>query len=215
MNFNHLFAAALLAVAAPGLSQAAETAPFSQGSLMVTARVTAVTSAADDPIKTSAGASSGLNVDVAQDVMPTLGFTYFLSDHVAVEAIAGATQHEIRAQGPGVDVPVHTTWVLPPVVTVQYRPLQASTFSPYVGAGVSAMMFFSGKDKNGFDVDLDDALGVALQAGVDVNLKGDWFLNADVKKVFVSTKAEINGGTLESKVHLDPWVVSLGLGRRF
>jgi len=35
--------------------------------------------------------------------MPTLGFTYFLTDHIAVEAILGATQHEIRAQGGATD----------------------------------------------------------------------------------------------------------------
>ncbi len=110
---------------------------------------------------------------------------------------------------------MHETWVLPPVVTVQYRPLSSGNFSPYVGAGVNAMVFFSGKDKNGFQVDLDNALGLALQAGADVAINEQWFLNADVKKIFVKTDAQINGGALKSKVELDPWVVSVGLGRRF
>jgi outer membrane protein len=33
--------------------------------------------------------------------------------------------------------------------------------------------------------------------------------------VFFKTDASINGGTLKSKVTLDPWVLSLGLARRF
>ncbi len=210
-----LAAAAALAVGAPGLAQAADGAPFGKGTLIVTGRVTSVSSPGTDPITTAAGGPTGLNVDVKNDVMPTLGFTYFLSDHVAVEAILGATQHEIRAKGGATNVEVHETWVLPPVVTVQYRPLSSGTISPYVGAGVNAMIFFSGKDKNGFSVDLDNALGLALQAGVDAQINDTWTLNADVKKVFVSTDADINNGALKSDVNIDPWVVSVGLGRKF
>ncbi|HEY9234492.1 MULTISPECIES: OmpW/AlkL family protein [Phenylobacterium] len=205
-------AAATLALGAPALASA-QSAP-AKGDLLVTLRATSVSSSADDAITTAAGAATGLNVDVGSDVMPTLGFTYFLTDKLAVEAILGMTQHEIRAKGPGTDVEVHETWVLPPVVTLQYRPLSSGSFSPYVGAGVNAMVF-NGKDKNGFEVDLDNSLGLALQAGADVALNEQWFLNADVKKVFVKTDAKINGGALKSEVQLDPWVVSIGLGRRF
>lgn len=210
-----LIATAALALAAPALAQAADTTAFAKGELIVTGRITSVSSPGSDPIVTAAGAATGLEANVKNDVMPTLGFTYFLGDHVSVEAILGATQHEVRAQGGATNVAVHESWVLPPVVTVQYRPLGPGTISPYVGAGVNAMIFFSGKDKNGFRVDLDNALGVALQAGVDAQINGDWTLNADVKKVFVKTDASINGGTLKSDVNIDPWVVSVGLGRRF
>lgn len=215
MKTASLLTALVLASAAPGLAMAADAAPFGKGTFIVTGRLTTVNSSASDPIVTAAGAATGLQVDVKHDVMPTLGFTYFVTDKIAVEAILGATQHEIRAKGGATNVEVHETWVLPPVVTVQYRPLQGGSFSPYVGAGVNAMVFFSGKDKNGFKVDLDNALGLALQAGVDASLNDTWTLNADVKKVFVKTDASINGGALKSDVDLDPWVLSVGLGRRF
>lgn len=215
MKLAYLAAVAALAMALPAFAQAADAPAFSKGTLLVTGRVTSVRSDADDPILTRAGAGTGLHFDVGSDVMPTLGFTYFLTDHVAVEAILGATQHTIRAQGGTTDVVVHKTWVLPPVVTLQYRPLSGAGFSPYVGAGVNAMIFFSGRNKNGFDVDLDNALGLALQAGVDVPLQDAWSLNADVKKVFVKTDAAINGGVLKGSVNLDPWVVSVGVGHRF
>lgn len=186
-----------------------------QGDLIVTGRITQISSGADDAITDAAGVPSGLNVDVGDDVMPTLGFTYFLTDHVSVEAILGATKHEIRAQGGLTDVAVHETWVLPPVVTLQYRPMPEARVSPYVGAGVNYMLFFDGEDKNGFDVELEDGFGYALQAGADVALTGPWALNLDVKKVWFDTEATINGGTLKSDVGLDPWVVSLGVGRKF
>ena len=147
--------------------------------------------------------------------MPTLGFTYFLTDHLAVEAILGTTRHEIRAQGGTTNVAVHKTWVLPPVVTLQYRPLTQGNISPYVGAGVNAMVFYGGDDKNGFEVDLDDGFGYALQAGADIGLRGPWSVNVDVKRVWFNTDADINDGALAADVDLDPWVVSVGVGRRF
>lgn len=186
-----------------------------KGDWIVTGRITDVLSDANDSITTGAGVASGLQVDVGHSVMPTLGLTYFLTDHISVEAILGATRHEIRAQGPTTDVAVHETWVLPPVVTVQYRPSPEARISPYVGAGLNYMVFFDGEDQNGFDVELDDGVGYALQAGADVAVRGSWAVNLDVKKVWFSTDADINAGALKSDVNLDPWVVSVGIGRKF
>ena len=87
--------------------------------------------------------------------------------------------------------------------------------SPYVGAGVNAMLFYGGEDQNGFKVDIDNGFGGALQAGVDIALQGPWSLNLDAKKVFFDTEASINGGALKSDVTLDPWVISVGVARRF
>ncbi len=186
-----------------------------KGDWIVTGRITDVSSSADDSIFTSGGVDTGLNVDVGNSTMPTLGFTYFLTDNISVEAILGATQHEIRAQGGATDVAVHETWVLPPVVTLQYRPAPEARVSPYVGAGINYMLFFDGKDQNGFTVDLEDGFGYALQAGADVALTGPWTLNVDVKKVWFDTEATVNGGALTSDVNLDPLVVSVGIGRKF
>lgn len=185
------------------------------GDFLVNGRATVVAPTTEDRVLTRAGADAGLRVDVSDDYMPTLGFTYFFTDNIAVEAILGATQHEIRAIGGATNVAVHETWVLPPVVTVQYRPLTEGRFSPYVGAGLNGMIFFEGKNKNGFNVDLENGLGYALQAGADIGIKGPWSVNLDVKKVFFNTDAQINGGALRSDVDLNPWVVSIGLGRRF
>ena len=65
------------------------------------------------------------------------------------------------------------------VVTLQYRPLSSGRVSPYVGAGINYMLFYSGKDKNGFTVDLDDGFGYALQAGADAD-RADFECAGDV-----------------------------------
>ncbi|SFK58885.1 OmpW family protein [Caulobacter sp. UNC279MFTsu5.1] len=210
-----------LALAAAGLFAASTAhaqeafAPKAKGTWMLNVRATEVSPDAGDPIVTSAGAATGLRAEVSDDVMPTIGLSYFLTDKIAVEVIAGTTQHTVKAVGPGTDVEVHKTWVLPPVVSVQYHPYPAARFSPYVGAGLNYMLFYSDKDKNGFKVKLDDGFGYALQAGADVALTGRYSLNVDVKKVWFETDASINDGALKSKVNLDPWVVSAGVGYRF
>ena len=215
MTTTRLALALGAALALAGTAQAQDFKPKEEGLLMLNVRVSGVLTDASDPITTAAGADTGLRAKVGDDVMPTIGLTYFLTDHIAVEAIAGTTKHTVKAAGPATDVTVHESWVLPPVVSLQYHFAPQAKVSPYVGAGLNYMIFYSGKDKNGFDVDIDNGFGYALQAGVDVAVQGPWSANVDVKKVFFDTDASINGGALKSKVKLDPWVVSAGFGYKF
>ena len=189
--------------------------PKAQGDWLINTRVSVVAPEAGDPIVTAAGGATGLSAEVTNDIMPTLGIAYFLSDNVAVELVLGTTKHTVKAQSATGSTKVHETWVLPPVVSVQYHPAPGARVSPYAGVGVNYMLFYSGKDKNGFDVDLDSGFGLSVGGGVDVALHGPWSLNGDVKKVFFKTDAKINNGALKADVDLDPWVVSLGVGRKF
>ncbi|EGF89975.1 ompW family protein [Asticcacaulis biprosthecium C19] len=186
-----------------------------KGTWQVTARATTVAPDASGAIVTAAGADSGLDVAVSDSTVPTLGFTYFVTDHVAVEAILGTSKHTIKAVGTGTNVEVHETWVLPPVITAQYHFNTGGKVSPYLGAGINYMSWYGGKDLNGFKVRLKSSLGTAVQAGANVKLKDNLVLNIDYKKVFYSTDAKINSGALSSDVTLDPSVVSIGLGYRF
>src|SRR5947209_3253746 len=114
-----LAAIAVLAVA--GAAHADDFQPKHQGLLMVNLRASDVAPDAGDPIKTAAGAATGLKADVSSFVTPTVNFTYFFTDHLAAELVLGTSKHEVKASGPGTDVKVHDTWVLPPVLAVQYH----------------------------------------------------------------------------------------------
>ncbi len=64
--------------------------------------------------------------------------------------------------------------------------------------------------KNGFSP--------ALQFGVNYQVNGPWFANIDVKKLFLSTSADVKlNGTAITHAHvdLDPWLVGVGIGYRF
>jgi outer membrane protein len=210
-----LFAAAGAVLAIATGAHAEDFQGKHKGLLMLNVRATDVAPEAGDAITTAAGAATGLRAEVGDNVMPTIGLNYFLTDNVAVEVIAGTTHHKVKAVGPATNVVVHETWVLPPVVSLQYHFAPEAKVSPYVGAGVNYMIFYGDEDRNGFRVKLKNGFGASLQAGVDVALQGPWSANLDVKKVFFETDASINGGTLKSKVKLDPWVVSAGFGYKF
>ena len=207
--------AAGLALSLAGVAQAQEFQPKTAGTKMLNVRLTTVDPEAGNPITTLAGAPTGLRAEVDADVMPTIGLSYFFTDNVAVEVIAGTTQHTVTAKGPTTDVKVKETWVLPPVVTLQYHFAPAGKVSPYVGAGINYMIFYGGSDKNNFALDIDDGFGFALQAGVDVAMSGPWSANLDVKKVFFETDATDNRNGVKSTVSLDPWVISAGFGYKF
>lgn len=205
--------AALTLVAAQ--AQAQDFQPKAPGTLMLNTRLSVVAPDASDPITSLAGGSTGLKAEVSDDLMPTIGLSYFFTDNIAVEVIAGTTQHTIRAKGGATDVKVQETWVLPPVVSLQYHLAPAGKVSPYVGAGVNYMLFYSEKDANGFGLKVDDGFGYSLQAGVDVALHDRWSVNLDVKKVFFETDAVDRFNGVKTKVNLDPWVASAGLGYKF
>lgn len=213
---TRLAAAALVAaLAAAGATQAQDYQPKAKGSIVLNVRVTDIAPRGSDPIYTLAGAATGLRAKVDYDVMPTVGLTYFLTDNVAVEAIAGTTHHTVRARGPATDVKVKETWVLPPIVTLQYHFAPKARVSPYVGAGVNYMLFYGGSNKNGFNLKVDDGFGAALQAGVDIATRDRWTVNIDAKKVFFETDAVDRTRGLKTEVSLNPWVLSAGLGYRF
>lgn len=208
-------AALVAAMAVGGAASAEEFQPKAAGTWLVDFRATSVAPDESGAIFTAGGVDTTLDVKVNNDTIPSLGISYFLTDKVAVELILGTSKHTISATTAPTDTAVHDTWVLPPVLSVQYHPLPAARFSPYVGAGVNYMIFYNGKDRNGFKVDVDDGFGYSLQAGADIAVSGPWSVNVDVKKVFFETTANINNGTLHSDVTLDPLVVSVGLGRKF
>lgn len=158
------------------------------------------------------------SVDASNAVVPEVDLSYFLTDNIAFELIAATTPHKMKDKGSTLgDVDLGTVWLLPPTLTAQYHFMPKSQISPYVGAGVNYTFFYNA-DAPGTTVksiSYDNNFGWALQAGVDYNIAGRWFLNADVKKLFLSTKAKINGGAIVGDVDLDPWIFGLGLGYRF
>ncbi len=152
--------------------------------------------------------------------------SYFLSKNLAVELFCCFAKHEIDATGTIAGLgEIADTWIFPPALTLQYHFNSMGRLKPYVGAGVQYINFFdTGTGANALgatEVDIDEAWGFTLQAGLDVSLGNGWSFNADVKKTWLDTKvtwrdsAALGGVNVVGKADVDPWIVSAGLGYRF
>jgi outer membrane protein len=62
-----------------------------------------------------------------------------------------------------------------------------------------------------------DNWGFALQAGTDIPLTedGTYFLNIDVKRLFLSTHASFSAAPVTASVNINPWLIGTGVGIRF
>ena len=66
-----------------------------------------------------------------------------------------------------------------------------------------------------------DSWGYALQAGLDINLSNGWLLNADVKYIDIDTTVRLRGAATSNvwrkvdSLAIDPWVIGIGIGKRF
>ncbi len=145
--------------------------------------------------------------------MPELDLTYFCNRNLAVEVIAAVTPHDIEGKGAIAGADIGNVWLLP-----QYHFDMGGPIKPYVGAGINYTVFFNADAGSGFSaLDLENKFGWALQAGVDIHLRDNWFLNFDVKKLWLDTEATVvTGGTqVRADVDIDPWIIGVGLGYRF
>jgi outer membrane protein len=160
----------------------------------------------------------GGHVSATNTAAPEVDFSYFLTDNWALELIAATTRHDISATGTVLGkVDVGSVWVLPPTLLVQYHFMPHERFSPYVGVGLNVTFFYGSHPSGGAvtSVGYSNNVGGAIQAGFDYNFAGHWFANFDVKQIFVSTTASINGGAINAHTWLNPTVVGVGLGYRF
>ena len=168
------------------------------------------------PDDSSGGLSGAPTVGVAvdDDTQLFVNITYMLQDNIGLELLAATPfTHTISATG-AVTGNIAEVSHLPPTLSLQYHFSPTSSVRPYVGAGINYTTFFDEKATAVItSIKLDDSWGLALQAGLDVDLNKDWFFNADVRYIDIETTATTNLGTVD--VTIDPWVYSVGVGFRF
>ncbi len=190
-----------VAVLSTLLSGAAIAQQAAEGPWLVRARAVHLDSVNKD--------GTGLGLSVNNKWMPELDISYFLDKNVALELVLTVPQkHTVYSNGADIGSLKH----LPPTLMVQYH-FPMSGFKPYVGAGVNYTRFSSVNLPAAVDIERS-SWGPALQAGVDIPLSGNLYLNLDVKKVYIRTDvsvAGVNRGTFK----IDPVLFGVGLGWRF
>ncbi|RQW26438.1 OmpW family protein [Rhodobacteraceae bacterium CH30] len=207
-------AALIAAMAAPAFA--------AQGDILARFRVININPDVSTTNGAAAGAKLGLsqlNTNVKDQWAPELDFTYMVTNNVGVELILGTARHEVTANGKSLG----KVGVLPPTVTVQYHFAPEAAFRPYVGAGINYTRFYNATlnaKALGQQTDLSvdkNSWGGALQLGADYAIDKNYFVNFDVKKIWIKTDVsadaagDLNLGTLK----INPWVFGVGIGTKF
>ncbi|MBH1988017.1 MAG: OmpW family protein [Burkholderiales bacterium] len=194
-----LAALAVASTLAPVASQAAE------GPWLVRARAVHLEAANKDSIDIT-------DVSINNKWLPEVDITYFFTPNIAAELILTYPQKQdvsSTAHGGKIGTLKH----LPPVLSLQYHFLPTGQIRPYVGAGINYTRFSSVDLPTGFTIE-KNSFGPSFQAGVDIEVAKNVFLNLDVKKTYIRTDLKSNGATLGT-IKVDPILFGIGIGYRF
>ncbi|MDD0811258.1 outer membrane beta-barrel protein [Curvibacter sp. RS43] len=160
-------------------------------------------------LQASNGDTTGLGLSTNNKWLPEVDFTYFFNKNIAAELILTVPQSQtLYSKGTAIGSFKH----LPPTLTLQYH-FDAPGFKPYVGAGINYTRLSSIKLPAGVSVD-SNSFGPALQAGVDIPVGKNMYVNFDIKKVYIRTDVSAAGSKLGT-FKVDPLLVGVGLGWRF
>jgi outer membrane protein len=197
----------LLAAAASGMALAgsamAQDAPF-----LVRLRAVDLISANKD--------STGLDLSINNKIIPELDLSYFFTPEWAAELVLTYPQKQtIRSGGVDIGELKH----LPPTLTAQYHFTSLGAFVPYIGAGINYTRFSSVSFNPAVEAALHPTLkknsfGLAAQVGFDYEFMKNTVFNVDVKKVQIRTDV-LSSGTKVGEFKVDPWLIGVGIGRRF
>ncbi|MHC6223753.1 OmpW/AlkL family protein [Pseudomonas sp. X10] len=173
----------------------------------------------------------GTKATLDSDTQLGLTFAYMLTDHIGLELLAATPfKHTVgvKGLGGGLDGKLADIKQLPPTLSLQYYPMEASSrFQPYAGIGINYTLFFdedlsSARKQQGFsNMKLQDSIGLAGQLGMDYMVTDNLLVNASVWYIDIDTKATIDGptalgvGKTKVDVDVDPWVYMVGIGYKF
>lgn len=219
---------AIALLAATGISAiATPVMAYEAGDWIVRGRIVNVNPNDDSGSLFVGGVDTGPGVNVDSDTIPELDITYMITPHWGAELILGYSKHTVTGEKSPTPLSlgeVIEAKALPPTLTLQYHFSPNSNIRPYVGAGLNYTYFFDEEVAGsvlpapGDKVKMDSSWGLAAQAGVDIGINDDWFVNLDVKYVQMDTTARFTNtaaGDAQIDADIDPFVWGIGIGRKF
>lgn len=150
-------------------------------------------------------------LQVDDDDRFTFDVTYMLFDHWGIELLAADDfNHGFTVPGAGISGFVEH---LPPTLSLQYHFLPDARIRPYVGAGLNYTIF-SNETSNAGRLNLRGSFGPAVQAGVDIGITRNIFLNGVVRWIDIDSDASLGGADIGT-IEIDPIIYGVHLGYRF
>jgi outer membrane protein W len=169
--------------------------------------------------------SSVSGFDVQNQWTGEFDSTYFFTRNVAVEGSITWAKQDVSLNGQSVGA----VKMMPVTFTLQYHfdPMTDygptfANFKPYVGGGFNYTYFYDNNLGNNVGATVNSgSWGGALQAGFDYQFQRNWYLNMDVKYLWINNDVRlnsvgnVNAGNLNSSLDFNPWVFGVGIRYRF
>ncbi len=186
-------------------------------------RVRAINIAPNDSSDHLLGTGSKATVDSA--TVPELDIVYKWHKNWGLELVLADARHDLGFSG-GILAPfdLGSVRVLPPTLVCNYYFTTPSQFDPYIGLGLNYTRFHSFHLDSALaaagvtGVDFDNSLGLAAQAGFDVDFQNHWVLNFDLKYAWINTDAHVEIWGLPYDtigVDVNPWIFGIGVGYKW
>ena len=168
------------------------------------------------PYEKSTVGGEDSDVNISNAFIPELDFTYFFNKNFAAELILGTSKHDVKVGND--EVSLGSVRLLPPTVTLQYHFYPTKSLKPYVGAGLNYTIFYDVENGDTLGMDYKNNVGFALQGGVDYFVNDKFFLNIDIKKLYLKTDVDVDLGlpaTVPAEVKINPLLIGFGVGMKF
>lgn len=162
-------------------------------------------------------------IHLENKTIPEVDISYFFTKNIAAELILTYPQkHTVRVtQSAAGAFDAGSLHELPPALTLQYHFMPDAQLRPYIGAGFNYTTFsrvnlapLNAVSGGTNSIDRTNFGGV-LQAGFDVKVGANSFINFDVKKVYIQTDLTNSVLGKLSTIKGDPLLVGIGYGFRF
>ena len=212
---------------AAGALLASFSAGAEDGNWMVRARAVHVGWAQESsPVVALAVPANGIHLE--NKTIPEVDISYFFTKNLAAELILTYPQkHTVRVTNSAAGAfDAGSLNELPPTLTFQYHFMPDAQFRPYIGAGFNYTTFSSvnlapldAVSQTVVPVGTNSisrsSVGGALQAGFDVKVGANSYINLDVKKVYIQTDLTNSVAGKLSTIKGDPLLVGVGYGFKF
>ena len=192
-----------------------------KGDILVRARIINIApDVGSNEVILSDGTATGGGIDVDDATTLDIDFTYMVTNNFGVELLLDIpSTHDVTGTDALAGVNIGEVTVLPPALIAQWHFMPTNNIRPYAGAGINYTFFYSESthsDLGNTDLSVDDAFGLVAQAGVDIDINKDWYINFDAKYIDLDTTATLTGD-VEAKVDFDvnPLVLGVGIGTSF
>ncbi|WP_170325686.1 OmpW/AlkL family protein [Ruegeria arenilitoris] len=163
-----------------------------------------------DP-KSDNGTLAGAKATIDSDTRPIFTAEYFIQDNLGIELLAATPfSHDVTLAG---SIDAGSVKHLPPTLSLNYHFPTNSAWKPYVGAGINYTIFFDEKSALG-DLELDNSVGIALQAGLDYMVTERGAVRLNVRWFDIESDVKLNGTDIGT-ADIDPWLVGVSYVHSF